>query len=106
MASGSEVWIPQEVKDILKDKIKVNIISVPSLEIFDMQKAYKNRLLKNPLFVIESSTCVNYLKYTDEDHIFSVHDFGRSGDEASLKKYYGYTAAAISKKILKKVENF
>ena len=101
MASGSEVCIANEVKDILKDKIKVNVISVPSLEIFDMQKAYKNRLLKNPLFVIESSTCVNYIKYTDEDHIFSVHDFGRSGDEASLKKYYGYTADAISKKILK-----
>lgn len=102
MASGSEVCIANEVKNVLKDKVKVNVISVPSIEIFEMQdRVYKNKLLKNPLFVIESSTCAKYLKYASEEQIFSVKDFGRTGDEASLKKHYGYTAEAISKKIFK-----
>ncbi|MBR6778938.1 MAG: transketolase [Clostridia bacterium] len=102
MASGSEVSIAMQVKDILKGKLIANVISVPSLEIFDEQtKAYKNKILNKPIFVIESSTCVKYLKYTTEDKIFNVCDFGVSGDEINLKKHFGYDANIIAEKILK-----
>ena len=102
LSSGSEVQIALDVADKLKEKCNVNIVSVISVEKFEqMEKSKRNKLLKGEVFVIESSTCVKYLKYTSENHIFNVHDFGVSGDEASLKNHFGYTAEKISKKILK-----
>lgn len=102
MASGSELGIAMKVREILKDKIKLNVISVPSLEVFDRQtKQYKNTILNKPTFVIESSTAVKYLKYTTEDKIFNVISFGATGDEWNLKKKYGFIEETIATKIQK-----
>ena len=77
-----------------------------SIEIFEEQTArYKNSILSKPIFVIESSTAVKYLKYTDEDKIFAVKEFGSTGDEANLKKKYGFTSNIIARKILKIMNN-
>ena len=100
MASGSEISLAMEVKDRLGKDIKANVISMLSIEMFEHASAqYKKKIQSKPLFVIESGTCVKYLKYTDEKNIFSVHEFGTTGDEASLKKKYGYTSDAIASKI-------
>ncbi len=105
MSSGSEVRIAVEVKEMLKDKIKIGVISVPSLEVFEsQQKTYINKLTSKPVFVVESGTCVKYLKYTKESNIFNVKDFGETGDENSLREITGYTAENISKKILKLIK--
>ena len=103
LASGSEVGIACQVSDILKAKdILASVISVPSLEIFEEQsQSYKNKLLKSPIFVIESGTCVKYLKYAPEKNIFNVHDFGVTGNTKELQTKYGYDAKMIAGKILK-----
>ena len=102
LSSGSEIQIALDVAAALKEKYDVNIVSVISIEKFEqMEKAKRNKLLKGEIFVIESSPCVKYLKYTSENHIFNVRDFGVTGDEKSLKNHFGFTAENISKKILK-----
>ena len=101
ISSGSEVPLAIEVMDKLENYYNVNVVSMLSLEIFEEQNnRYKNSILSKPIFVIESGTCVKYLKYTSEDKIFSVKSFGTSGDEANLKKKYGYTSDIIAKKII------
>ncbi len=102
LSSGSEIQIALDVADALKGKYDVNIASVISIEKFEqMEKVKRNKLLKGEIFVIESSPCVKYLKYTSENHIFNVRDFGVTGDEASLKNHFGFTSENISKRILK-----
>lgn len=102
MASGSEVKLAIEVKNILTDIMKANVVSVPSIEILDKQpKSYVDKFTKKPLFVIEASTGLKYLKYTKSSNIFNVSEFGASGDEKSVRNQYGYTAELIAKKIIK-----
>lgn len=106
LSSGSEIPLAIEVMEKLEDKFNLNVISMLSIEIFEEQTArYKNSILSKPIFVIESSTAVKYLKYTDEDKIFAVKEFGSTGDEANLKKKYGFTSNIIARKILKIMNN-
>lgn len=102
MSSGSEVQIALEVKDLLKDKCKINVISVPSIEVFEKQdKKYIKETLKGTIFVVESGTCAKYFKYAPAENIFNVTEFGLTGDETSLKNHFGYAAKSIANKILK-----
>ena len=106
MASGSEVELALKVKaDLELRKVKANVISVLSLEIFEKQNAsYKKSILNKPIFVIESSTAVKFLKYTTEDKIFNVRDFGITADSKAMKSHYGLTVENISKQILKSLK--
>lgn len=102
MASGSEVRIAVKTKELLKEIVGAEVVSVPSLEVFENQsKAYKNKILSKPLFVIESGTCAKYFRYTNVDNIFNVEEFGSSGDEARLMEKYGYVEHKIAQKIIK-----
>ncbi len=102
LASGSEVRIAMEVKELLKEKFVVNVVSVPSIEVFEKQsKAYRNNILNKTIFVIESSTATKYLKYTTEEKIFNVIEFGATGDENTLRKKYNFLSSQIAQKIKK-----
>ena len=105
MSSGSEVQIALEVKDLLKDKCKINVVSVPSLEVFEKQdKKYIKETLKGTIYVVESGTCAKYFKYAPAENVFNVTEFGLTGDETSLKNHFGYAAQSIANKILKQVK--
>lgn len=106
MASGSEVGLALSVKEQLKLRnIEANVISVLSLEMFEKQNArYKKSILNKPLFVVESSTAVKYLKYTKEENIFNLKDFAVTGDSSSIKKHVGFVAETIAKQILKLIK--
>lgn len=103
MSSGADLDIALSLKEELKkDNITANVISMISLEVFEKQSAkFKSKFLNKPLFVVETSTCVKYLKYTSAKHIFNVSKYGVSGDSASLKAYYGYDVKTLSNKIKK-----
>lgn len=105
VASGSELRFALACKDLLKDKLNVNVVSAPCLEIFEQQsKEYKKKILKNEIFVVESGRCVKYLEYTTKNHIFGVDEFGRTGDEKNLINEFGFNPEKISAKILKIVK--
>jgi len=103
LASGTEVSLALNVKELLKQKnIDINIVSVPSLELFDQQPAaYKNKFLKKENFAIEMSLAFKYLKYLEQGHIFNVPELGISGDTLSINKHFNFTADAVANKILK-----
>ena len=102
MASGSEVRIANKVKDLLSSVVKAEVVSVPSLEVFENQpKTYKNKILNKPIFVIESGTCVKYLKYTSVENLFNVDKFGSTGNENQLMEKYGFDEYKIAQKIIK-----
>ena len=106
MSSGADIEIAMNVRDELKKYgIISNVISMLSLEVFEKQPTkIKNKFLNKPLFVVETSTCAKYLKYTDEKRIFNVTEHGVSGNSESLKKHFGFDPKVLANKIKKEIK--
>lgn len=103
ISSGSELKIAMQVQELLSlVGFKANVVSMPSIEVFESQPTvYKRKIVGKENFVIESSTCAKFHKYATVDNIFACHDFGVTGGEEELKKHFGFDAEVISKKIIK-----
>ena len=110
LASGSEVNLAIEVSHKLaKDKIYSKVISMPCMELFELQsKSYKNKILKETKFKISieagSSDC--WKKYVGDNGIaFGIDEFGKSAPYKDIYKYFGLESTNIkniTKKLLKK----
>ncbi len=110
LASGSEVNLAIEVSHKLaKDKIYSKVISMPCMELFDLQsKSYKNKILEETKFKISieagSSDC--WKKYVGNKGIaFGINEFGKSAPYKDIYKYFGLESTNItniSKKLFKK----
>ncbi len=110
LASGSEVNLAIEVSHKLaKDKIYSKVISMPCMDLFDLQsKTFKNKILKETKFKISieagSSDC--WKKYIGDNGIaFGIDEFGKSAPYKDIYKYFGLEGANIkniTKKLLKK----
>ncbi len=109
LASGSEVNLALEVSHKLaKDKIYTKVISVPCMELFELQsKSYKNKILKETKFKISieagSSDC--WKKYVGDNGIaFGIDEFGKSAPYKDIYKFFGLESKNI-KNITKKLLN-
>ena len=109
LASGSEVNLALEVSHKLaKDKIYSKVISVPCMELFELQsKSYKNKILEETKFKISieagSSDC--WKKYVGDNGIaFGIDEFGKSAPYKDIYKYFGLESKNI-KNITKKLLN-
>ena len=109
LASGSEVNLALEVSHKLaKDKIYSKVISMPCMELFELQsKSYKNKILEETKFKISieagSSDC--WKKYVGDNGIaFGIDEFGKSAPYKDIYKYFGLESANI-KNIIKKLLN-
>ena len=109
LASGSEVNLAIEVSHKLaKDKIYSKVISMPCLELFDLQsKSYKNKILEETKLKISieagSSDC--WKKYIGYNGIaFGIDEFGKSAPYKDIYKYFGLESTNI-KNITKKLLN-
>jgi len=109
LASGSEVNLAIEVSHKLaKDKIYSKVISMPCMELFELQsKSYKNKILKETKFKISieagSSDC--WKKYLGDNGIaFGIDEFGKSAPYKDIYKYFGLESTNI-KNITKKLLN-
>ncbi len=109
LASGSEVNLALEVSHKLaKDKIYSKVISMPSMELFELQsKSYKNKILEETKFKISieagSSDC--WKKYVGDNGIaFGIDEFGKSAPYKDIYKYFGLESTNI-KNITKKLLN-
>ena len=110
LASGSEVNLALEVSHKLaKDKIYSKVISMPCMELFELQsKSYKNKILEETKFKISieagSSDC--WKKYVGDNGItFGIDEFGKSAPFKDIYKYFGLESTNIkniTKKLLKK----
>ncbi|WP_440932478.1 transketolase [Candidatus Pelagibacter sp.] len=109
LASGSEVNLALEVSHKLaKDKIYSKVISMPCMELFELQlKSYKNKILQETKFKISieagSSDC--WKKYVGHNGIaFGIDEFGKSAPYKDIYKYFGLESTNI-KNITKKLLN-
>ena len=109
LASGSEVNLALEVSHKLaKDKIYSKVISMPCMELFELQsKSYKNKILEETKFKISieagSSDC--WKKYVGDNGIaFGINEFGKSAPYKDIYKYFGLESTNI-KKVTKKLLN-
>ena len=109
LASGSEVNLALEVSHKLaKDKIYSKVISMPCMELFELQsKSYKNKILEETKFKISieagSSDC--WKKYVGDNGIaFGIDEFGKSAPYKDIFKYFGLESTNI-KNITKKLLN-
>ncbi|MDA9697658.1 transketolase [Candidatus Pelagibacter sp.] len=110
LASGSEVNLALEVSHKLaKDKIYSKVISMPCMELFELQsKSYKNKILEETKFKISieagSSDC--WKKYIGDNGIaFGIDEFGKSAPYKDIYKYFGLEITNINnitKNLLKK----
>lgn len=102
LASGSEVPLALEIAKKLKDKIKLDVISVPSLDRWESNpKSGVIRVKREHCFVIEAGSCFSWLGYASKAHIFSVDSFGFSANKEEMYKEFGLTVDEISGKILR-----
>ncbi|WP_075536249.1 transketolase [Candidatus Pelagibacter communis] len=109
LASGSEVNLALEVSHKLaKDKIYSKVISMPCMELFELQsKSYKNKILEETKFKISieagSSDC--WKKYVGDNGIaFGIDEFGKSAPYKDIYKFFGLECTNI-KNITKKLLN-
>jgi len=110
LASGSEVNIAKEVSHKLaKDKIYSKVVSMPCMELFDLQsKSYKSKILEETKFKVSieagSTDCWN--KYVGSNGIaFGINEFGKSAPYKDIYKYFKLDSSNIkniTKKLLKK----
>ena len=109
LASGSEVKLAIEASHKLaKDKIYSKVISVPGMELSELQtNTYKNKILKETQLKIsiEAGSIDCWKKYVGEDGIsFGIDVFGKSAPFKDIFEYFGLTVPNIvnkSKKLIK-----
>ena len=109
-ASGSEVNLAIETgHKLAKDKIYSKVISMPSMELFDLQsKLYKNKILNETKFKISieagSSDC--WKKYVGSSGLtFGINEFGKSAPYKDIFKHFGLTVSNIVSKTKKMIGN-
>ena len=109
IATGSEVSLAIEVANRLKEfKVETNVVSMPSSSLFDKQKnSFKNKLLQSKLnqtFVIEAGSTMYWNKYTNQENIFGIDEFGASAPAKDVFNKFGLTPKRILSTILKRIK--
>ncbi len=110
LASGSEVNLAIETSHKLaKDKIYSKVISVPCMELFDLQSnRYKDKILNETKLKVSieagSSNC--WKKYVgDFGMTFGIDVFGKSAPYKDIYKFFGLISSNITYKIKKLIKN-
>ncbi len=103
LASGSEVNLAIDTSHKLaKYKIYSKVISMPCLDLFDLQpKSYKQKILDETKFKIsiEAATTNCWKKYVGSNGLmFGINEFGKSAPYNKIYKYFGLTTENIFKK--------
>ncbi|WP_338973114.1 transketolase [Spiroplasma endosymbiont of Panorpa germanica] len=111
IATGSEVNLAIKVREQIEktQKIGVNVVSMPSMNLFDKQpNSYKQKIInKNTQrFSIEMGSTFGWGKYLgDNGYSFGIDEFGHSAPGDLVIKEFGFTVENLCKEIIKKVNN-
>ena len=101
VASGSEVPLAIDAMEELSKKHAVNVVSMPSLEVFEKQtKAYKQKILpKDALIVyVEMSNDTKPLNILPKNsYLYGVGEYQFSGDGETVLEKAGFTTKALTK---------
>jgi transketolase len=103
LASGSEVGLAIEAKEILKNKGKnIRVVSMPSHLMFEKQtKKYQKEILpkRKKILAIELASSISWYKYTND--VFALDRFGESAPMEDVLKHLNFTKEAIVETFLK-----
>ncbi|MFI3329484.1 MAG: transketolase [bacterium] len=97
VASGSEVSLAIKTAEALSSKLKIRVVSMPSMFLFDKQKAaYKESVLPSdkPIIAVEMGHPMPWYKYTP--NVYGVEEFGVSAPAAEVLNHFGFTVEKFS----------
>lgn len=100
MASGSEVELAVEAKNLLKDQ-KVRVVSMPCMDLFEEQtEEYKESVLPKSVrrrVAVEALSGFGWGRYVGLDGTCVTMDgFGASGPAKELFEHFGFTARYVA----------
>ena len=106
IATGSEVQLALAAQKLLQNEgIGVNVVSMPSWDIFEQQSAeYKADVLPAglPRFSVEAGVTTGWSRYTAcESHCIGINMFGASAPGGVVMEKYGMTAANVVEHVKK-----
>ncbi len=109
VASGSEVELAVKVAKEFKKKIVVNVVSMPSLEVFEKQTtAYKNKVIYKDaklVLCLEASNDYKWLKVLGgKAALYGVFDYVGSGTPQEVVEKAGFTVKDVVKFIDSKLK--
>jgi len=111
MASGSEVqYCLSAAETLQKEGIKVRVVNMPSMELFDKQpESYRNEVLPPEVsarLAVEAAHPMSWYKYVGmQGDMQCMNSYGASAPAEQLYKHFGFTPeniAAKAKKLVKK----
>lgn len=101
IASGSEVHLALEAKDILeKEGLGIRVVSMPSMNLFEAQdQAYKDEILPREItnrVTVEAGSTFGWDRYAGLDGIkIGIDTFGESGPADEVYDHFGITSQRI-----------
>ena len=103
IASGSEVQLALDAaKDLRNNLIVVNVVSMPSLDIFLKQSSeYQNQIINpnKPVLVVECSHPNSWYKILNRsDAVIGIETFGESAPGNELLEHFGFNKENVIKK--------
>jgi len=105
VSTGSEVTIAIKAKDLLKDKFKVRVVSMPAPTLFDKQSVeYRRSILVPgvPVVSIEASQIRGWERYS---HIqIGMRTFGASAPAAVVYDHFSITPPKIAARVVEYLE--
>ena len=109
MATGSEVWVALEVKDMLNG-YKVRIVNIPCWELFDEQSEEYRQSVLGPLsslrVSIEAGITNGWEHYTGLNGLnLGVDTFGESAPGKDVAEYFGLTPEKVFSSIKNKLSS-
>jgi transketolase len=110
VASGSEVKFAQKIASELRKKHEVNVVSMPSLEIFEKQsQAYKTKVLGKDsklIFVIEATNDTKWYRVLGANcEVFGVSEYLGNGSADDLLEKSGFTIKNVAKIVEAKLKD-
>ncbi|WP_421825451.1 transketolase [Larkinella sp.] len=104
IGTGSEVsLLLQAQEELKKDDISARVVSMPSFELFDRQRAaYKEKVFPKALkkrLAVEAGAEMGWYKYvTDEGDILGMTTYGESAPAEDLFRKFGFTVENVVKR--------
>ncbi|MDQ3411225.1 MAG: transketolase, partial [Chloroflexota bacterium] len=102
IGTGSEVELAVNARGLLAEHgVQARVVSLPSWEVFDTQKAaYKRRVLGpagTPRVSVEAGTTLGWCRYTGARgaHV-GIDTFGASGPGAEVLAHFGFTKERVA----------
>lgn len=110
VASGAEVDLAVKVAKELKKKYQVNVVSMPSIEIFEKQPvAYKNKIISKEaalVLSIEASNDSKWLKILGGNgETFGVEEYMESGNGEEVLSKAGFNVKNLVKVVETKLKD-